>query len=239
MSERDLLLGLETATRRTTAALGDRAGRCLSVAAVDAPHRHGSMLLEHIDRVLADADASLHDVGAIVVGTGPGSFTGLRIGMATGKVLAYSLAVPIVGVPTPEALAWWTSSDGPGNGGVWVVLPAGATDVYVARLTRSPDGRPSVAHPPGLVPAGAALADAAPDGTVIAVELGPDVLGEAASARGRDALDRLGEAIVAAGAAALASGRHDDVASLVPAYVALPRGVQRAAEDLAWSPDLR
>jgi tRNA threonylcarbamoyl adenosine modification protein YeaZ len=239
MSGRDLLLALETATARTVAALGDRTGRCLAVASVEAPHRHGSMLLEHIDRVLAKADASLDDVGAIVVGTGPGSFTGLRIGMATGKVLAYSLEVPIVGVPTPEALAWWSLSDAPRIDAVWVVLPAGASDVYLARVTRSPGGRPSLADRPGLVPADAALASAVPDGTVITVELAPDALGEAAWARGRDALDRLGEAMVAAGAAALADGRRDDVATLVPTYVALPRGVQRAAEDLAWSPDLR
>ena len=238
MNERPLLLALETATRRTTAALGDRTGRCLAVGSADAAHRHGSMLLEHIDGVLAKAAAPLDDVGAVVVGTGPGSFTGLRVGMATGKVLAYSLGVPIVGVPTPEALAWWVLAEAQIDA-VSVVLPAGAADVYVARVVRSSDGRASLAEPPGLVATAAALASAVPEGTVIAVDVGADLLGEAARARGDTALDRLGEALVAAGAGALADGRRDDVASLVPTYVALPRGVRKAAEELAWSPDLR
>jgi tRNA threonylcarbamoyladenosine biosynthesis protein TsaB len=178
----------------------------------------------------------------VCVGTGPGSFTGLRVGLATAKVLAYSLEVPIVGVPTAEALAWPVLRDGRVTDPVTVVLPAGAADLYVARVARvarSGDGRPVLVGPPDLVPGGPPLEDAVGRSITVAVDVSADVLGHEAWVRGQEALDGLGEAVLSLGAGALAAGRGDDVATLVPLYVALPRGVRRGAEDMAWSPDLR
>jgi tRNA threonylcarbamoyladenosine biosynthesis protein TsaB len=236
-----IVLAIETATSRTTAALGDRAGRCLAVEGNEAGHRHGAHLLESIDGLLAGAGVSLDDLRAVYVGTGPGSFTGLRVGLATAKVLAYSLDVPIVGVPTVEALAWPVLRDGRVTGPVAVVLPAGAADLYVARVardSRSGDGRPVLTEPPGLVPGGPPLEDAVADSITVAVDVGADVLGHEAWVRGQEALDRLGEVVLSLGAGTLAAGRGDDAATLVPLYVALPRGVRRGAEEMAWSPDL-
>ncbi len=55
-------------------------------------------------RCCGDAAVSPGDLGGLVAGTGPGAFTGLRVGMATVKGLAYGLGLPVVGVPTGECL---------------------------------------------------------------------------------------------------------------------------------------
>lgn len=67
--------------------------------------QHGETLLSHVARVLADAGIAKSSVDLIAVGLGPGSFTGVRIGLATAKGLALGLGRPLVGVRTSEALA--------------------------------------------------------------------------------------------------------------------------------------
>jgi len=94
-----LILAFDTATDVTTTALV----------------RDGEVLGERVSRavrVLADADALLRDARAepgelsqLVVGTGPGSFTGVRIGLAAARGLAFSLSIPVAGVSTLDALA--------------------------------------------------------------------------------------------------------------------------------------
>lgn len=67
---------------------------------------HSETLLPHIEEVLKMAGVAKSDLTAVAVSNGPGSFTGLRIGLATAKAICYGLNIPIVGVPTTEALAW-------------------------------------------------------------------------------------------------------------------------------------
>lgn len=67
--------------------------------------QHGETLLTHVARVLASAGLEKAAIELVAVGLGPGSFTGVRIGLATAKGLALGLARPIVGVRTSEALA--------------------------------------------------------------------------------------------------------------------------------------
>ncbi|MCE5197840.1 MAG: tRNA (adenosine(37)-N6)-threonylcarbamoyltransferase complex dimerization subunit type 1 TsaB [Armatimonadota bacterium] len=62
-------------------------------------------LVPNIEQMLVDSGCSTHDLDAIVVSLGPGSFTGLRVGVTTAKALAYALKKPIVGVPTMDAIA--------------------------------------------------------------------------------------------------------------------------------------
>ena len=91
---------------------------------------HSQTLLPMIDRVLADAEMSVNDMDAIAVSRGPGSFTGLRIGSATAKGLAAAAEIPIVDVPTLEALAV-----GVGNAGGRLICPvidARRNEVYTA-----------------------------------------------------------------------------------------------------------
>ncbi|MEW6272361.1 MAG: tRNA (adenosine(37)-N6)-threonylcarbamoyltransferase complex dimerization subunit type 1 TsaB [Thermodesulfobacteriota bacterium] len=120
-----LLLGIDTTTRvgsvgvvrapivapaheaPSSAIRSDVAGRCEVLADVvrHAGLEHGSALLASIDESLATAGVALEEVAAIAVASGPGSFTGLRVALATAKGLALGSTVALVGVPTLEALA--------------------------------------------------------------------------------------------------------------------------------------
>ena len=94
-----LVLAFDTATDVATSALlrdGDVLGERASIART---------LLEDIDALLRDADAEPVDIAALVVGTGPGSFTSTRIGLAIARGLALALDVPAAGVSTLDALA--------------------------------------------------------------------------------------------------------------------------------------
>lgn len=67
---------------------------------------HSEQLMPHIADMLDKASVGKADIDGIVVSIGPGSFTGLRIGLATAKGLAFAWQTPIVGIETPTSLAW-------------------------------------------------------------------------------------------------------------------------------------
>jgi tRNA threonylcarbamoyladenosine biosynthesis protein TsaB len=93
-----LILAFDTATELATSALvddGEVLGERMSRAVT---------LLEDVDALFRQAGAHPSDVDALAVGIGPGSFTGVRIGLATARALAFALDVPAAGVSTLEAL---------------------------------------------------------------------------------------------------------------------------------------
>jgi tRNA threonylcarbamoyl adenosine modification protein YeaZ len=210
-----MILILDTATRTPVVALAAADGTILAERRWESRHRHGEELLARLDEVVAEAGASRQDLTGVVVGTGPGSFTGLRIGLATAKTVAYALVIPIVGVSSTRALALAALGADPGANNVTIALPAGAADRYVHTF-RVSGGMPVEAKPPALV-ATPPKADEL-DGETI---------------------DGLAAALARLGAEALSAGASDDPATLVPAYVALPRGIAAAAAEMTWSPDLR
>lgn len=101
------------------------------VAAREVPAHRASntVLLARIDELLAEADVSKEDIAAVVCGRGPGSFTGVRICMATAKGMASALEVPLYGVSTLDAVAWNAWSNGV-RGRVLVVADAMRKEVY-------------------------------------------------------------------------------------------------------------
>ncbi len=218
-------LVIDTATRTSVVALGQ--AERLATSLREVRHRHGSFLLEQIDEVLDAAGVSLDDVSAVAVGTGPGSFTGLRVGLATAKTIAHVRRLPLVGVRSCDALrvAAETAGAAPGTA---VVLPAGAHDHYLVR-----HGASAALVAPG------GLESALAGDPAITVDLGADVLGADAARLGEAAVHGLAAALLAVARTRLEVGDVDDLATLVPAYVALPRGVRKEAEELAWAPDLR
>jgi tRNA threonylcarbamoyladenosine biosynthesis protein TsaB len=223
------VLVIDSATTRIVVGLASPAGAIRAVHAWDAGYRHGETLLPAIERVLVEAGLDRSRLTAIVVGTGPGAFTGLRVGIATAKGLAHGLRRPLVGISTAEALlAAAMASPRPDAGGSPVLLlPAGAADRIVVRAGARPTllagGRdPDLAHGEWLV----------------AVDLDGRAPVDAVD-RGEVARTRLGEELAALGTARLRDGRPDDLAGLVPEYVTLPRGISRESGEVAWSRDLR
>ena len=220
-----LILAVDTSTRASIVVLGS--AEPLAISRREVQHRHGSHVLEQIDEVLALAGRTLDDVDALAVGTGPGSFTGLRVGLATLKTLAYARELPLVGVMSSDALRLAGSGVGAPSGAA-VVLPAGARDHYLARTGQDP-----LIIAPGEL---AATLDGAP---VLAVDMEAELLGEEAVRLGAAAVAAMPQALLELARTGLDAGETADVAQLTPAYVALPRGIERAAEELGWSPDLR
>lgn len=215
-------LVIDTATRRSVVAVA-RGGELLARSERETAHRHGAALLEQIDEVLQESTCSRRDIEAIGVGIGPGSFTGLRVGLATAKTLAYLLDVPICGISSSEALARAAGDDR-----AVVVLPAGAHDVYLSAKGTEPMLLPQLG-----------LADQINGRLVVAVDMAADSVPDEARRRGADAVGHLADALVTLLDERLSAGRSDDVSTLVPAYVALPRGITAPIAEVAWSPDLR
>jgi tRNA threonylcarbamoyl adenosine modification protein YeaZ len=107
-----LVLAFDTATPAVTAALHD-GGRVLAESTTVDARRHGELLAPAIEQVLRDSGATLSDLTAIVAGTGPGPYTGLRVGLMTATALAMTAGAPAFGICTLDALAYAAEVDGP------------------------------------------------------------------------------------------------------------------------------
>lgn len=109
-----MILAIETATEVCAAALVEN-GRTISERAVTERNIHSERLLQLIDDMLKEAGVPPSGLSAVAVSIGPGSFTGLRIGLSTAKGLALALGIPIVPVPTLDAVAEEFRQYGEGN----------------------------------------------------------------------------------------------------------------------------
>jgi tRNA threonylcarbamoyladenosine biosynthesis protein TsaB len=98
------VLAVETSTLAGGAALLD-GGLVVGEYTLDVSLTHSERLMGAIDRLLTDAGWKVRDLEGLAVSVGPGSFTGLRIGLSTVKGLAFALAIPIAAVPTLDAMA--------------------------------------------------------------------------------------------------------------------------------------
>jgi tRNA threonylcarbamoyladenosine biosynthesis protein TsaB len=130
-----LILSVETATLSGSVALS-RGEVILAGFAGDSGVSHSNTLLNDIDKLLNDADVDLSDVDLFAVATGPGSFTGLRIGIATVKALAATLDRPCAGIPTLQAVAL---AAGESHHSV-ALLPAGRGEVFAQLFSVTKDG---------------------------------------------------------------------------------------------------
>lgn len=121
------ILGIETSTRILSIALVE-GEECLATYNKEGL-THSMDLVPSIKDLLDGVGLSIHDLNGIAVSIGPGSFTGLRIGLATSKGLAYSSGVPLVGVPTLDAIAMGVFSE---ELKVCAMIEAGTDMVYSA-----------------------------------------------------------------------------------------------------------
>ena len=136
-----LLLGIDTATSAVTVAVHDGEGVLAECSTLDA-RRHGEYLAPGITQTLADAGRTVDEVTAVVVGTGPGPFTGLRIGLVTARTFAFARGIPVFGVCSLDAMAhqaWLEDAAGLGQSLV-VATDARRKEVYWARYDVCPAG---------------------------------------------------------------------------------------------------
>ncbi|MFJ2245810.1 MULTISPECIES: tRNA (adenosine(37)-N6)-threonylcarbamoyltransferase complex dimerization subunit type 1 TsaB [unclassified Streptomyces] len=126
-----LLLAVDTATPAVTVALHDGTSVVAESGQVDA-RRHGELLLPAVDRVLAEAGTALDAVTDVVVGVGPGPYTGLRVGLVTAAAFASALSVPVHGLCTLDGLAYAAGRAGL-EGPFAVATDARRKEVYWAR----------------------------------------------------------------------------------------------------------
>ena len=146
------LLALETSGRAgSVAALED--GKLLAECALDAARGSAATLAPAIRELLAAVNWRPADVQLVAVATGPGSFTGLRIGVMTAKTLAYAIGADVVGVDTLDVIACQAPFEARP---LWTVLDAGREQFFVARYSGK---QPQPDRPTQLVDAQSWLAE--------------------------------------------------------------------------------
>lgn len=125
-----IVLAIDTATPAVTAGVLSRGPSGVEVLAervtVDA-RAHAEQLTPNVLRALSDAGLGMADLEAVVIGCGPGPFTGLRVGMATAAAYGHALGIPVLGVCSLDAIGVDTTGD------VLVVTDARRREVYWAR----------------------------------------------------------------------------------------------------------
>jgi tRNA threonylcarbamoyl adenosine modification protein YeaZ len=126
-----LVLAIDTATPAVTAGVVELTAAAALLRAARVEHdarKHAELLMPAVQAVCGDAGTSLREVDAVVVGAGPGPFTGLRVGMVTAAALGDALGVPVHGVCSLDAIA----VDAAGEGPLLVVTDARRREVYWA-----------------------------------------------------------------------------------------------------------
>lgn len=142
--ERDVVLAFDTSNEVIAIGVGrlDAATRTVHpIATRELPAHRASntKLLPTIDALLPEIGIPRERIACIACGRGPGSFTGVRICMATAKGVAMALEVPLIGVSTPDAVAWKLWADGV-RGDVAVVADAMRKEVYPVRYAIADEG---------------------------------------------------------------------------------------------------
>lgn len=145
------ILAIDTASVLCAACVLDTAAGELGRAVLDLGKGHAEHLMAAIGGAMSEAGCTYRDLDAIAVAVGPGSFTGVRVGVAAARGLALALGIPAVGVTTLEALAQQARQARPGRP-VIAALDAGRGEIHAAAF--SADGAPL------LEPAALAIGDA-------------------------------------------------------------------------------
>lgn len=225
------LLAIDTATSFAGLALwGD--GQVWAEETWYSAMAHSVQLMPRVDRMLKTLGLEVQELAAIAVSMGPGSFTGLRIGMAAAKGLALPHRLPLIGIPTLDATAYPFKNE---DRMVWAVLAAGRGKLGVACYGSADDGWNQVAAPTITTVEGLVHLINTP--AVLVGEIGPATAVDLCQALGPDLhipspTQRLRRpACVAEMAAArLSANQLDDLATLKPIYLRTPEGKEAPPE---------
>ena len=224
------LLVLDTSTPRAALAVATASG-LVRTASPDPATRHGRTLVPAIRDLIANAGLRLDQLDGLVVGLGPGSYTGLRVGITAAKTLAYALGKPLAGFDSLEAVA----RNAPASAlAVSAIGDAQRGDLYAADFARDRPGAPLVRTAPTRVVSLDQWAAALPDDAFV---LGPALAVERLATRIPAHLNRPDDPDAQcpdpARLAELArevwqSGRRDEVMFLEPVYL------RRSAAEEQW-----
>ena len=124
-----IILNIETATTNCSVALSKEGKTIFLKEDYDKNYSHAERLHVYIDEVLKEAGIALNDLSAVAISKGPGSYTGLRIGVSAAKGLCFALDKPLISVSTLEALAHQVSCN---EGVIVAMLDARRMEVYSA-----------------------------------------------------------------------------------------------------------
>lgn len=204
-----MIAAIDSSSADQSVALADRTGQSLEATAWTAERGQGGELLPRLLALLDRRHASLRDITAVAVAIGPGSFTGLRVGLALAKGLAVGLGVPIVGIASLDAwLAAVPAADA-------ALSRAGASEAY---LQGRGESRPQIVPFTALLPEALSRRLVAPRDLALALGLTRS-----------EPPDPAAGAIARLAAARIAAGMEDDLARLEPVYLRPPRGLGEAA----------
>jgi tRNA threonylcarbamoyladenosine biosynthesis protein TsaB len=204
------ILAIDTATRRLNLALlfgGDRAVQSGEVVA----RTHGQILMKKIDELFQSSDLQIENLEALVVSLGPGSFTGLRIGLAVAKGIAVARDLPIVGVTMFEVAA---DRIGQQDAAVHIAIPSRKDEFYVGVCRNG-----TVSDDDVRIMSETELAAAVGNDQVFTIgydpeDFGAELLKQTARGLAYDAGD-----VLRVGRDKLLRGERSDTISLEPAYM--------------------
>lgn len=131
-----IALGIETSSRVCSVGLADESGS-LGMRSLAADTVHSEQLLHLTNELFKSTGKDLRDIGCIAVSSGPGSFTGLRIGFSSAKGLSFATGRPIVVVPSFHALAFTLAESLQGDANILVALDAKKGDFYTGMFRSS------------------------------------------------------------------------------------------------------
>ena len=213
-----IVLGIETSSPVCSIGLVDDRGRTWETAVEDR-HVHSDSIVGLIGQTIAKADLALEALQGVAISAGPGSFTGLRIGMSAAKGLCKALNIPIVAVSTFEAVAGGVLAAHPESDRVMVAVDAKRDDFYIMMFERKnekcrPLGEAAVIGRSALR---AVLGDVRLICTDRAAEMGEYLGGGTTVVEMRQVLS--GARIALRGQERALKGLWDDVVSLEPLYL--------------------
>ena len=138
-----LILGISTSTAQVGCAIGGHEGILGSIHTTRG-RRHAETLTPAIEALCRQTRIDLDDIGAIAVDVGPGMFTGLRVGVTTGKAIAYARRLPMIGVTSLDLLAFPLRHT---RRLIVCAVDAGRSEVFHARYRQVPGGVQRVSEP--------------------------------------------------------------------------------------------
>ena len=216
------VLGIETATAVCATALV-RGGSVAAESLLDAGRIHAEKLMSQIAAVLGPD--GLESLGGVAVSIGPGSFTGLRIGVSVAKGIAFARGIPLVGVPTLEALALHAAEadHAPPGTRLLTALDARRDEVY-CQLFEVTEGGPAALWDARDMTLGALMDELHGSPARVAGEAAAKVIswpGAAPALRmvSEEALRSNGGSVALLGERLLLAGKGDDPSALEPRYI--------------------